>query len=598
MKLILIFVFMLISARLNQLHPYSTLSHLSFQINGSGHSGHQSITSPVTSSLSWLAPWPYPFESLIMGLIIFLMSYYRVKRNKELLYHEKLNIALNMVHRTQTPLTLIHNLLHDINSSNLPPDISKKINYLLGYNKHVIDCFQNISTLNVLVNKSKAHLQTNELELYTYIGSVLRHCRIYADTRQIQLDINREPGYISCRVNEVMMTAALQCLLHRIIDATVRKGYICIKVIHAGDRWELQITNSPGSGSIQSWLRQYVLARMPILCCRTFHIVKKIIQIHGGEMTGGISRKSVLIKICVPVEHLCRTEDCPIAQESTLNGHNSTFPCNSHLPPGVRCASKPDKKPHVMLVMADKELSGYLDETLSKNFQVSVYDDPEQFCSIMGQCKPDAVIIDETVNGVYGSEICSEIKRDACMCHIPVVLLISSNDDYVGHTRCGADRIELRMVNVCRLKADIASLISHRIAQKERIKEFAASTLPGDHSEKVAQGDSDAILVDKIQKCLEKNLSTEKYTIEMLCADIGMSRTAFYNRVRFIAGQSPTNYILSYKMGIAKTMLASRRYSVVEIATLLGYCDGKYFSKKFKDFYGVSPMQYVKDAMG
>lgn len=598
MKLILIFVFMLISTRLNQLHPYSTLSHLSLQINGSEHSGYQSITYPVTSSLLWFVPWTYPFESLILGLIILLMSYYRTKRNKELLCHEKLNIALNMVHRIQTPLTLIHNLLHDINSSNLPPDISKKIKYLLSYNKHVIDCFQNISTLSVLVNKTKSHLQTNELELYTYIGSILRHCRVYADTRQIQLDINREPGYISCRVNEVMMTAALHCLLHRIIDATSRKGYICIKVIHAGDSWELQITNSPGSGSMQLWLKQYVLARVPVLCCRTFHVVKKIIRMHGGEMTGGISRRSMLIKICVPMEYLCRTEDCPITQESKMKGYGSTSPCNSHLNPNVKCASRYDKMPRVMLVMADKELSGYLNETLSKNFQVSVYDEPEQVCSIMGQRKPDAIIIDETVNGVYGSEICSEIKEDACMCNIPVVLLISSDDDYIGHTRCGADRVELRIVNVCRLKADIAALINRRIAQKERLKEFATSTLPGDHSEKVAQGDSDAILVDKIQKCLEKNLSTERYTVEMLCADIGMSRTAFYNRVRFIAGQSPTNYILSYKMGIAKTMLASRRYSVTEIATLLGYCDGKYFSKKFKDFYGVSPMQYVRDAMG
>ncbi len=84
----------------------------------------------------------------------------------------------------------------------------------------------------------------------------------------------------------------------------------------------------------------------------------------------------------------------------------------------------------------------------------------------------------------------------------------------------------------------------------------------------------------------------------MLCADIGMSRTAFYNRVKFIVGKSPTNYILSYKMGIAKTMLASRQYNVSEIATLLGYCDAKYFGKKFKEFYGISPMQYVRDVMG
>ena len=89
-----------------------------------------------------------------------------------------------------------------------------------------------------------------------------------------------------------------------------------------------------------------------------------------------------------------------------------------------------------------------------------------------------------------------------------------------------------------------------------------------------------------------------KYENQNVQADIGMSRTAFYNRVKFIVGKSPTNYILSYKMGIAKTMLASRQYNVSEIATLLGYCDAKYFGKKFKEFYGISPMQYVRDVMG
>lgn len=596
MKFILIFVFALIGTRLNQLHSYSTISHLSLRLNGNEHPDYQYITYPMTSSLSWFVPWSYPFESLVMGLIIFLMSYYRLKRSKELLCHEKLRIALNMVHKTQTPLALMQNLLYDIESTDLPSDISGKMKHILRYNKHVLDCFQNIVALNMLVNKTRTKLRKNELELYTFISSILKNCQMYADTRQIQLDINREPGYISCRVNEVMMTAALQCLLFRVIDSTSRKGCVSVKVSHEGDSWNLLITNNPEMGKKMSRLKLSILTRVPIFCCRTFCVVRKMIRLHGGEMTGGISRGAAFIQICVPMEYFCRTEHCPVVQESIRKGYSSTFSCNSHL--HVNCVSKSDKAPHVMLVMADKDLSGYLDDTLSKNFQVSVYDDPELICPFMGQRNPDAIIIDETVNGVYGSELCAEIKKDACMCNIPVILLISSNADYLTHTSCGADRIELRMVNVCKLKADIAALINHRIVQKERLKEFAASTLPGDHSEKVTQGDSDAILVDKLQKCLEKNLSTEKYTVEMLCADIGMSRTAFYNRVKLIAGQSPTNYILSYKMGIAKTMLASRRYSVSEIATLLGYCDGKYFSKRFKDFYGVSPMQYVRDAMG
>ena len=76
------------------------------------------------------------------------------------------------------------------------------------------------------------------------IGPKGRNVVLDKSNRQIQLDINREPGYISCRVNEVMVTAALQCLLLRIIDSTPRKGLVSIKVSHEGESWNLQITNN------------------------------------------------------------------------------------------------------------------------------------------------------------------------------------------------------------------------------------------------------------------------------------------------------------------------------------------------------------------
>ena len=57
------------------------------------------------------------------------------------------------------------------------------------------------------------------------------------------------------------------------------------------------------------------------------------------------------------------------------------------------------------------------------------------------------------------------------MCNIPVILLISlcDSESYLAHIGCGADKVELRMINVCKLKADIIALINHRAAQKERL---------------------------------------------------------------------------------------------------------------------------------
>ena len=86
--------------------------------------------------------------------------------------------------------------------------------------------------------------------------------------------------------------------------------------------------------------------------------------------------------------------------------------------------------------------------------------------------------------------------------------------------------------------------------------------------------------------------------IDKLSIDIGMSRTAFYSRIREITGNPPENYIYSFKMDRALKLLASQQYTVSEIAGMLGYCDAKYFGKKFKDFYHVCPTDYIKSIIG
>lgn len=59
---------------------------------------------------------------------------------------------------------------------------------------------------------------------------------------------------------------------------------------------------------------------------------------------------------------------------------------------------------------------------------------------------PDVIVVDETVNGVYGEELCSKVKADKAIANIPVILLIKSadNESYLSHVGSKADRLELR----------------------------------------------------------------------------------------------------------------------------------------------------------
>ena len=79
---------------------------------------------------------------------------------------------------------------------------------------------------------------------------------------------------------------------------------------------------------------------------------------------------------------------------------------------------------------------------------------------------------------------------------------------------------------------------------------------------------------------------------------MGMSRTKFYSKMTEIIGKAPEDYVLAFKMDKARILLAAQRYSITEVATILGYCDAKYFGKKFKEFYHVPPSKYIENAIG
>lgn len=51
-------------------------------------------------------------------------------------------------------------------------------------------------------------------------------------------------------MDEITMTAALQCLLNKMIEATPCKGCINMDVSHSIKHWNLQITNGPNAGKV------------------------------------------------------------------------------------------------------------------------------------------------------------------------------------------------------------------------------------------------------------------------------------------------------------------------------------------------------------
>ena len=548
-----------------------------------------------------LLGYAVPVESFGIGLFIVLFAYLAVEYNVQLLSHEKLKIAMNMLHTTYTPLILLRNQLEELKTGNLPESLSQQVEEALGYTECIIYCNRNIVTLNKVNKKILPKTSTVNLELSSYITSIVNQCRPYADSRRIQLTVSECSDCVSCRINENIMTAALQHLISKLILVSDLGCCISINITHTIDSWQLQITNCEIADKRVGKMFPFIPVIFPIYGYSDLWTVRKIIRLHGGKINGYRHGKSFAFQIVIPTDCHCRNQECSAIKHSSTNTKKKTKE-SSESDKDDTPNTKTKDTSHILLVMADGAFRNYLKKALSRYFQISVLKDPDLLKDTVVRQNPDAIIIDDNVNGTNGDALSFRIKTDKMIGYIPVVLLIRAfdNESYLSHLGSGADRLELRTESICRLRANIRMLVENRMVLRERVKLFLSDAVfpMVPTKEEMETENTDQIFMDKVNKILETNLSTDKYTIDKLSIDIGMSRTAFYSRIREITGNPPENYIYSFKMGRALKLLASQQYTVSEIAGMLGYCDAKYFGKKFKDFYHVCPTDYIKSIIG
>lgn len=575
----------------------------SFQVllpvdGGANLTNSEQTVDVILPNLSLLG-YAVPIEGLGIGLFICLLAYLAAEYNVRLQSSEKLKIAMNMLHSIHTPLILLRNQLEDIKTSGLPESISSKIEKVLGYTECIIDCNQNVIMLDKADNSIRPKTSTANLELSAYITSIVNQCRAYANTRQVRLTVNECPDCVSCRINENIMTAALQHLLNKIILITDSGCCISINVTHTTNAWELHISNNVLSEKKEESLFSFISTQFFVYSYGDLRTVRKIIRSHGGKMTGYGHGKTVTFRIVIPTDCHCRNKSCPVINHPTTDAMGN-LDKSSRIINREKEYSKAKDAPHILLVMTDNMFSSYLKKSLSKYYQISILENPDLLVQTVTQQIPDTIIIDDNVNGISGDSLCFQIKTDKMIGEIPVVLLIRSfdNESYLSHLGSGADRLKLRTESICKFRADIQMLIENRMILRERIKLFLSDAIFPLVPIKQETKNPDLLFMDRVNEILEKNLSTEKYTIDKLSADIGMSRTAFYGKMKEILGKSPEDYIYSFKMDKALKLLASQQFSISEIAGMLGYCDAQYFRKKFKDFYHVCPTDYIKSIIG
>ncbi|MCB8839932.1 AraC family transcriptional regulator [Aurantimonas sp. VKM B-3413] len=111
------------------------------------------------------------------------------------------------------------------------------------------------------------------------------------------------------------------------------------------------------------------------------------------------------------------------------------------------------------------------------------------------------------------------------------------------------------------------------------------------------RGLADARLASAI-RCIHGN-PRHGWTVAELARAASLSRSVFFDRFRREVGLTPMEYLLSWRMALARNMLRRQGGSVKEVADTVGYGSASSFSVAFTRFVGVPPVQFARmDAVG
>ena len=201
---------------------------------------------------------------------------------------------------------------------------------------------------------------------------------------------------------------------------------------------------------------------------------------------------------------------------------------------------------------------------------------------------PDIIISDVMMPGKDGFELCATLKADHRTSHIPIILLTAKagQQHKIEGLEQGADAYLTKPFDVRELKVRMAKLIE----QRQRLKEQFAGELRLKPTE-VSLASMDQRFLQSVIKQIEENIGNEYYTVEELAHSVGFSRSQLHRKLKALADKSPNQLIRDFRLARAKELLEQKSATVSEVAYQVGYSNLSYFSKSYKDAFGVSPSE-------
>ncbi|MDR3653688.1 MAG: two-component regulator propeller domain-containing protein [Paludibacter sp.] len=559
----------------------------------------------------WKTWWAYSLYLIFLIIAVTIISRsifaYKLMKQKEEMTQWKIRYYHNILNTIKTPLSLLHAPLTNIisNFDELPADKIKESLYVIQTNAKRLSHFVRQLVEFRKIDIGKASLKLVELDIIQFSKLVYETFKALADEKGLNFTFNTNVTTQLVIVDAEKIEMVLFNLLSNAIKFTNQGGTIQFNcTVDANDNkiW-ISISDS-GIGIAKEnheriferfWSEDLTSSNSQLRGTGIgLSLVKDFLELHeskisvqsnpgqGSEFKFFISIGESYLQKLRAVQPVEKSEVFPLytTQHIGIEKHAyvlSKKKNNTHLP-------------LIYCVDSDENLLQYLKSELGDMFQIEVFSTIPDVKKAIQVKHPDLIVSEIMfVNVTIGYNFCQELKNDSFTNHIMVIMLsgLSSEDDKMQAYENGADAFVSKPFDVSFLKVRIQSLLKMRSKVKERLKQ----ELIVNPKEVEISADTDLFLSNTIN-LIEEHLANENFGVDELAESLNITRSMLYRRFQTLVNQSPAEYIKQFRLKRAALLLESTTYNVTEVAEKVGFSDARYFSKLFKEQFGVLPKSY------
>lgn len=544
---------------------------------------------------------------LVLGVIILVVKFVHDKnvlRNRIRLEQEltryKLVFFTNIAHEFRTPLTLMQGSLEKekriMKANRWQTELEKTIRVMDKSVQRMLRLIDQLLEFRKM-QAGKLKLSLQETDAVMFVKAICRMFDDAAESKEIAYSFESSEPAHAMFLDQQMIDKVVFNLLSNAFKYTPAKGTISVSLSFT-DVLTIRVADTgvgiPHEKRAQLFSRFMQSSYTSESFGIGLHLTHELVRTHHGEITyqeneGGGS----VFVVTIPLQKDCYeasdflVKNSPILKADLTKERDGQEEKTTDAVPSA--PSAPLNRRTILLIEDDNDVREFLLSELESCFDLKVASDGKAGIAMAKELDVDLIVSDVMMPGMNGFELTKRLKNSFETSHIPIILLtaLSTDENVLEGTESGADAYITKPFSPQLLMARILQLLNQREILRQKF-----GKVPQEIRSAMLRNEQDSLFVKRLDSIVYSRLGEQDLSVDKVAGLLHLGRTIFYKKVRGTTGYTPNEYIRVIRLRKAAELLKEGEKNVSEVAYAVGFDNPYYFSKCFKEQFGMPPSQY------